>query len=79
MKSNKIFKLLLLTAFVFTLTPFSAIAAEQNNNIPTETNQSISARAESTGYIYKEMGGIMYKRLWSYTRGCWIDPTWTPC
>ncbi len=79
MKSNKMFKVLLLTASIFMLTPCSAIAAEQNNNTPNEVNQSISARAESTGYIYKEIDGVMYRRLWSYTRGCWIDPMWSAC
>lgn len=36
----------------------------------------ITPRAEITGYIYRVYNGEYQKRLWSYTRNCWIDKAW---
>ncbi len=33
--------------------------------------------SETTGYKYKYINGVKYKRLWSYTRQEWIDKHWT--
>ena len=40
---------------------------------------TISPRGEVTGYKYMYIDGVLYKRLWSYTGGYWIDPVWTSC
>lgn len=40
------------------------------------TSMSGITRAEETGYKYKLMNGKLYKRLWSYTYGKWIDDDW---
>ena len=52
------------------------IFPEVENSIEGET--TITPRGEVTGYIYKYIDGVKYKRLWSYTGGYWIDPYWTP-
>jgi len=33
--------------------------------------------SEKTGYKYKYIGDIKYKRLWSYTYNRWIDEFWS--
>lgn len=33
--------------------------------------------SETTGYKYKYINGVKYKRLWSYTYNRWIDKDWT--
>jgi len=80
MKLRKIFRTVLLTTFVLTCVPCSSVMAEQQtDNVQTDDSDSQSlARAESTGYIYTSVNGVMYKRLWSYSRGCWLEPAWSP-
>lgn len=39
---------------------------------------TINPRGEVTGYKYMYIDGVLYKRLWSYTGGYWVDPVWTP-
>lgn len=44
--------------------------------VENTVNEIISPRVEKTGYKYKTEKGFTYKRLWSYTNQCWIDPYW---
>ena len=41
------------------------------------SESEISARAEVRGYILRVVDGVTQKRLWSYTRGVWLEPGWT--
>lgn len=53
----------------------NVIAAE---NIAYDGEEySDERRGEVTEYRYKVVDGILYKRLWSVTRNCWVDPYWT--
>lgn len=50
---------------------------QDNSSINAQQEDGISPHAEVTGYKYKMVNGIKFKRLWSYTYGRWIDPIWT--
>ena len=84
MKYSKILsKTVLLLIFVLSLN-MAATAVSAQEVLPTEIENTtggettITPRGEVTGYRYKYINGILYKRLWSYTGGYWIDPYWTP-
>lgn len=36
----------------------------------------LSPRKEEIGYIYRIVDGVEQRRLWSYTRGVWLEPEW---
>lgn len=84
MKYSKILSkavLLLIFALSFNMaaTVVSAqemVAEEAEGIIEGET--TINPRGEVTGYKYKYINGVLYKRLWSYTGGYWVDAIWTP-
>lgn len=40
-------------------------------------NSDVTPQAEVTEYKYMTINGYLYKRLWSVTRGVWIDDRWT--
>lgn len=79
---NNLFKLFLVLLFIFSINTVNIYAQETdsaNQNISTTNDEGISPYSEVTGYIYKDINGVRYKRLWSYTYNHWIDPYWTPC
>ena len=50
----------------------------ESNQIINYQSDGISPRIEEvTGYKYKYINGVKYKRLWSYTYSRWIDAEWT--
>lgn len=68
---------LTLICVCFTIMPHSTYA----NTIvePVVSSETvITTRAEVTEYYYKEIRGVLHKRLWSVTYGYWIDPVWYP-
>jgi len=72
------FTVICISANLFAVNTF----AETEQNIPvfkTQNNNdsSIMPYSEKTGYKYKTINGLRYKRLWSYTYNRWIDPQWT--
>lgn len=67
-------KLLLILIAITTLIIFHGNAYAISNDV----NVTQIKRAEETGYKYTYIGGILHKRLWSYTRSVWIDPYWIP-
>ena len=75
-------KALLLSTFVLSLNLSSTVSAQEilpaeiENTTGGET--TISPKGEVTGYRYRYIDGVLYKRLWSYTGGYWIDPYWIP-
>ncbi len=44
------------------------------NNFNNKISSKIETLAEHTGYKYMIIDGVKYKRLWSYSKNCWIDP-----
>ncbi len=64
---------------VFVVNVFAeANDAEKGVSVQSVSDESgLMPLAEETGYIYKVVNGVRYKRLWSYTYGRWIDPVWT--
>lgn len=53
-------------------------AANINHSVNnTQTSKSAITRAEVTGYLYRVVNGVLEKRLWSYTRGVWVDSHWS--
>lgn len=84
MKYSKILsKGLLLLVFVLSLNMAATVVSAQEV-LPEETEgiiegeTTISPKGEVTGYKYKYINGVLYKRLWSYTGGYWIDDAWMP-
>lgn len=82
MKYSKILsKTLMLLVFVLSLN-MAATAVSAQEVLPEETEgiiegeTTITPRGEVTGYKYKYINGVLYKRLWSYTGGYWIDDNW---
>ena len=71
--------LLLIFALSFNMaaTAVSAqeMVAEETEGI-IEGETTITPRGEVTGYKYKYINGVLYKRLCSYTNNCWIDEDW---
>lgn len=52
--------------------------AEKGVSVQSVSDESgLMPLAEETGYKYKVVNGVRYKRLWSYTYNRWIDPAWT--
>jgi|GEM_PF-3247409 len=43
---------------------------EYGGNLPT-------ARKDVTGYIYRYYNGRDQRRLWSFTRGIWLESSWS--
>ncbi len=81
-KSAAIF---VMTAVMFaSMASIASVSAEEINvsdsGIQTMAAPGTTAdpQAEHTGYKYRWIDGVKYKRLWSYTYGKWIDPYWTP-
>lgn len=72
------FKLIsiLILSFIFINT--SSVFAEEIYSVTSMEEDAITPRGEITEYKYKYIGGVKYKRLWSVTRNCWVDPAWTP-
>lgn len=61
---------------LFSINVFAKIC-EQNQIINYQSSE-ISPRTEDvTGYKYKYINGVKYKRLWSYTYEKWIDEDWS--
>lgn len=75
---NNLKRISLITLCMLSISMATAVYA-QDSAQTQENTTSVSPRAESTGYKYMTVNGVKYKRLWSYTRGCWVDPVWTPC
>jgi len=48
-------------------TPASTITVEAAN--PTE---AVTPRSDVIEYRYKEVYGLLYRRLFNYTRDCWV-------
>lgn len=48
-------------------------------NLSSSSNsiEEITPFDNATGYQYKEVDGILYKRLWSYTYKRWEEPYWS--
>lgn len=88
MKCTKILsKILLLCVFILSINMMVSVASAQelsafeviDESAITEGEKTISPRGEVTGYKYMTVNGVTYRRLWSYTRGCWIDDRWYEC
>lgn len=47
--------------------------------LAAESEIDNSPRVQSVGYKYITIDGIKYRRLWSYSDNCWLEPGWTPC
>lgn len=75
-------KVLLLSTFVLSLNLPSAVSAQEILPVEIENTTggetTINPKGEVTGYRYRYIDGVLYKRLWSYTGGYWIDPYWIP-
>lgn len=79
-KLNKIPILFFILLLLLNLSMVTIVSANEISELPESTNESeISPRSEVTGYMYKTVNGVRYKRLWSYTYNHWIDPYWIPC
>lgn len=37
---------------------------------------ALSSRKEEIGYVYRFVNGVEQRRLWSYTRGVWLESEW---
>ena len=72
------FKIISILILSLLLVNTSTAFAEEIYSSPTAEGTTISPKIEITEYRYKYINGIKYKRLWSVTRNCWIDPAWTP-
>ncbi|MDO4301212.1 MAG: hypothetical protein Q4D26_07480 [Clostridia bacterium] len=61
----------------------SAVIVSAEESVSTGTDvmneTSVSPRVQSVGYKYITIDGIKYRRLWSYSENCWLEPAWTPC
>lgn len=68
--------LLMACVFVMALGSVSNVVAAETVAVGEE-EIPVERRGEVTEYRYKVVDGIMYKRLWSITRNCWVDPYWT--
>lgn len=85
MNLKKLNKFILFSFMLMLLNPIDILANDKINTDNIEINiakakfYSVEPRAEETGYKYMEINGVMYRRLWSYTRNCWIDDKWQPC
>ncbi len=71
------FAVLCVSSSVFAVSAFAE--TKQNNPVfeSQNNNDGIMPYSEDTGYKYKYINGVKYKRLWSYTYERWIDPKWT--
>ncbi len=43
-----------------------------------ESSLNVQPYSNITGYKYKTLNGIVWRRLWSYTYNRWEEPEWTP-
>lgn len=73
-KSIKIFICLIAIFSISNMTTYANDVCEPTEYI-TEYEEE-PTKGEVTEYKYKYIGDILYKRLWSVTRHCWIDPIW---
>lgn len=82
MKIYKKFRLNIMTVCIFscmlTINVFANTEQNISQNIAVLNIQDNTAvpYAEKTGYKYKYINGVKYKRLWSYTYNRWIDDGW---
>ncbi len=75
--------------FILTAAMFTSIAATSISAKEAAVDVGIQTMAagggnvaqpmkEVTGYKYKWVDGIQYRRLWSYTYERWVDDHWSP-
>ncbi|MCI8630403.1 MAG: hypothetical protein HFE57_13105 [Firmicutes bacterium] len=78
-KIKKFLTISFITTCIFSNMFISNVFAKSEFNVATSSvqNEMINPRAEKTGYKYKYVNGVKYKRLWSYTYEKWIDKEWT--
>ena len=62
------------------LSSFNVISVYANSIESNSSDESIGdpSKGEVTEYKYMYIDDVLYKRLWSVTRHCWIDPYWIP-
>ncbi len=82
--SKTLSRVFLVTLCALTLSMSTAAFAQDlqepaESVVMTAGETTVNPRGEVTGYKYKVENGITYKRLWSYTSNCWIDPYWIRC
>jgi hypothetical protein len=78
MKKNRIIFTILASSLI-TASLISNVYASTESETPTVSeNTEDETRGEVTEYHYMYIGNILYKRLWSVTRNCWVDPYWIP-
>lgn len=72
---NKCLYGMFLIMFCLSLTSKNGLTSTFVRYTEAEASMEVT-RAEETGYKYKIVDGKLYKRLWSYTYGRWIDDDW---
>ena len=82
--SKRLSRVFLVTLCALTLSMTTVASAKEliepaESVVMTAGEITVNPRGEVTGYKYKTIDGVMYKRLWSYTSNCWIDPYWIRC
>ena len=76
---NKYFKkFVLIILMVCSLIPVFSVSTFAYENTTSSEYNSVEPKTELTGYKYKDINGVLHKRLWSYTYNRWIDSHWTP-
>ena len=75
-KSKAVLTLLATSLFIFGCISSVYASEPETPTVTEETNDG--TKGEVTEYHYKYIGDVLYKRLWSVTRNCWIDPYWIP-
>lgn len=79
MKKFLVSSFALMCAFsaVSAVSVFAASEGEQvESAVVAQDEENVMPYAEVTGYKYKMVNGIIYKRLWSYTYNEWVDSVW---
>ncbi len=61
---------------LFSINVFAEIC-EQNQIINYQSSEISPKTEDVTGYKYKNINEVKYKRLWSYTYEKWIDEDWS--
>ena len=73
MKFKRLALAVLAAISILSITP--AMTFADTADVVSESTE----RAVSTGYKYKKINGVCYRRLWNYTDGVWVDAYWTLC
>ena len=65
-------------ALVLLLNMVGGIPASAASEIPPESRETISLRAEQIEYVYRLVDGKFQYRIWSYTYARWLTD-WIDC